>query len=655
MDMARNTIGTRKSRSVKRVRHPPQFYTALSKCNEAIVRCTSEDDLFQAICRDVVDFGAMTMAWVGMVDVDGRHVRPVASYGTGQTCLDGIDVTLDDDPAGCGMVGTAIRESRPVWIQDCHRAEFAAKRHAGIEDDEWGAAAALPLSREDVVIGALALYSADVDAFSDDVRKLLGEMAIDICFALDNFAHEAERKLTTNKLIASELRYRRLFESTKDGILVLNAESGDVVDVNPFLIKMMSLSHADFIAMKVWELPFFQEILPGRGGFFELQQENYRRFENLLLTAMDGRRFHVEFIVNTYSVDGDRVVQFNIRDMTERQQVKQQLLESEARYKRITDGLTDYQYTVNVENGSARESLHSPGCVTVTGYTPEEFSNDPYLWIQIVAPEDRDKIRNHIRQVLAGEDIPPVEYRIIRKDGQMRWVSDTTIMFKDTSGKLLSYDGVIKDITERKVAEEQIQRYVAQLQDAFMRTVNVATTLSEMRDPYTAGHERRTALIAAAIGSEMGLDEFRIEGLRVSGQLHDIGKISIPTEILVKPGRITAAEYTLIKEHTQFGYEALKDVGFPWPVALVALQHHERMDGSGYPHGLRGESIMLESRIMAVADVVEAMASHRPYRPGHGIAKALVEIERGMGTFYDEVVASACLRIFREKGFALPA
>lgn len=645
----------RKTKARVHQRHTPQFYTALSKCNEAIVRCTSEEELFQAICRDVVDYGAMTMAWVGMIGVDGLRVKPIASYGAGVSGLDGIDITLDADPAGCGMVVDAIREGRPVWIQDCQKAPLAVIRHAGMEQGEWGAAAALPLSRDAVVIGALALYSAESNAFSDDVRKLLNEMVTDICFALDNFAHEAERKLTTNKLIASELRYRRLFESTKDGILVINAETGDVVDVNPYLIKMMSFAHRDFIERKVWELPFIRHFLPDRNAFIELQQRNYHRFENLSMTALDGRKFHVEFIVNTYSVDGDKVVQFNIRDITERQLVKQQLLESEARYRRITDGLTDYQYTVHIENGSARKSLHSPGCLAVTGFTPDEFSSDPYLWIQIVAPEDRDKIRDHIRRILAGEDVQPVEYRIIRKDGQMHWVSDTTIMFKDTSGKLLSYDGVIKDITERKAAEEQIRRYVAQLQGAFMRTVNVATTLSEMRDPYTAGHERRTAQIAAAIGGEMELDEFRIEGLRVAGQLHDIGKISIPTEILVKPGRITASEYTLIKDHPQFGFDALKDVGFPWPVAQVALQHHERMDGSGYPYGLKGESIMLESRILAVADVVEAMASHRPYRPGHGIEKALAEIERGKGCHYDSEVAESCLRLFREKGYVLPA
>ena len=176
-----------------------------------------------------------------------------------------------------------------------------------------------------------------------------------------------------------------------------------------------------------------------------------------------------------------------------------------------------------------------------------------------------------------------------------------------------------------------------------------------MRDPYSAGHERRVADIAVAIGAELGYDARRQEGLRVAGYLHDVGKITIPAEILSKPGKLTSIEYRLIKGHAQAGYDVLNAVEFPWPVAQVALQHHERMDGSGYPQGLRGEAILFEARVMAVADVVEAMSSHRPYRPGLGIEAALAEIERGRGTVYDADVADACLRLFREKQFLLPA
>ena len=215
--------------------------------------------------------------------------------------------------------------------------------------------------------------------------------------------------------------------------------------------------------------------------------------------------------------------------------------------------------------------------------------------------------------------------------------------------------GLLQDISEKKRAEEEIRRYVEQLKTAFMSTVEVATIMSEMRDPYTAGHERRVAEIAVAIGAELGFDAHRQEGLRVAGHLHDIGKITIPSEILSKPGKLSAIEFRLIQGHAQASYDVLKGVEFPWPVAQVALQHHERMDGSGYPQGLKGEAILLEARIMAVADVVEAMSSHRPYRPGLGIDKALAEIERGRGTAYDADVADACLRLFRERRYQLPA
>jgi HD-GYP domain-containing protein (c-di-GMP phosphodiesterase class II) len=213
----------------------------------------------------------------------------------------------------------------------------------------------------------------------------------------------------------------------------------------------------------------------------------------------------------------------------------------------------------------------------------------------------------------------------------------------------------MQDISEKKRAEERIQRYVAQLQRAFMSTVEVATIISEMRDPYTAGHERRVAEIAVAIGAELGFDDQRLEGLRVGGFLHDLGKITIPAEILSKPGRLKPIELELIRGHSQASYDVLKNVDFPWPVAQMALQHHERVDGSGYPRGLEGDAILLEARILGVADTVEAMSSHRPYRAALGIESALGELERGRGSIYDPAVVDACLRLFREKGYSIPA
>jgi PAS domain S-box-containing protein len=212
------------------------------------------------------------------------------------------------------------------------------------------------------------------------------------------------------------------------------------------------------------------------------------------------------------------------------------------------------------------------------------------------------------------------------------------------------YEEAQRELAERKRAEEELQRSYVELRRALEGTVNTLVSAIELRDPYTAGHQRRVTQLACAIANEMGLPEEQIEGLRMAGLIHDMGKITIPAEILSKPGRLSDLEWGMIQAHPQVGYDVLKTVDFPWPVAEIVLQHHERIDGSGYPQGLSGEEIMLEARILAVADVVEAMASHRPYRPPRGLDKALEEISQDRG-LYDPEVVDICLQLFTEKGF----
>ena len=175
----------------------------------------------------------------------------------------------------------------------------------------------------------------------------------------------------------------------------------------------------------------------------------------------------------------------------------------------------------------------------------------------------------------------------------------------------------------------------------------------EQRDPYTAGHQRRATKLACAIGIELGLSKEKLEGLHVAGILHDIGKIYVPAEILNKPGRLSDLEMKLVKGHSGTGYMLVKEIPFPWPVAQIIIQHHERINGSGYPLGISGEEILLEARILAVADVIEAMASHRPYRPAKGIDEALDEITKNRGVLYDPKVVDACMKLFADKRFKL--
>ena len=219
---------------------------------------------------------------------------------------------------------------------------------------------------------------------------------------------------------------------------------------------------------------------------------------------------------------------------------------------------------------------------------------------------------------------------------------------KVTIGKVL----IFRDITRRKLAEAELKKSWERLQKALAGTVQAIALTIELRDPYTAGHQRRVGRLSGAIAKEMGLPQDQVEGIRMAGDIHDIGKIYVPAEILSKPGQITEIEYSIIKNHAQVGYDILKSIEFPWPVAQIVFQHHEKMDGSGYPSRLAGDEILLEARIISVADVVEAMSSHRPFRPSYGIDKALEEIIKNRGRFYDPAAVDICVKLFREKRFS---
>jgi HD-GYP domain-containing protein (c-di-GMP phosphodiesterase class II) len=221
-----------------------------------------------------------------------------------------------------------------------------------------------------------------------------------------------------------------------------------------------------------------------------------------------------------------------------------------------------------------------------------------------------------------------------------------------TAGKMKGVIKYIRNVTYRMEAEQTVEESLKNLQKALNGTVKALANTLESKDPYTAAHQRRVVQLACALAQELGESPHYIEGIRVMGFLHDLGKIAVPGEILSKPSRLSEYEFNLIKVHPQAGYDILKDIDFPWPVALAVLQHHERLDGSGYPHGLLGHDIIREAKILAVADVVEAISSHRPYRPALGMDKAMAEISRHQGVLYDPAVVQTCLRLFSENRFS---
>jgi putative nucleotidyltransferase with HDIG domain/PAS domain S-box-containing protein len=219
------------------------------------------------------------------------------------------------------------------------------------------------------------------------------------------------------------------------------------------------------------------------------------------------------------------------------------------------------------------------------------------------------------------------------------------------SGQVQGVINYMRDITYRLQVEDEIEDTLKKLQKTLNGTVMALSSIIETRDPYTAGHQRRVVQLACAIAQELEFSQSRIDGLRVMGFLHDIGKMAIPAEILCKPGKLSEFEFNIIKTHPQIAYDILKEIEFPWPVAQVVLQHHERLDGSGYPAGLSGQDILMEAMVLSVADVTEAITSHRPYRPALGLDKALDEISQNDGILYDQQVVDACLTLFKEKSF----
>lgn len=500
-------------------------------------------------------------------------------------------------------------------------------------------------------------------------------------------------------LRVSETRYRRLFESAQDGILILNANTAQIDDVNPFLIALLGYSHAEFLGKKLWEIGAFKDTVLTMDAFAELQAKRFIRYDDLPLVTKDGQRISVEFVSNVYDCEGIDVIQCNIRDNTKRHIAEKALKLTARSLKMLSESnmallkassenelRTEY-CRIAVETGSYRMAW-----VGVTDDGPEKHVRpvahygleDGYLDAVTVTWADTENGNGPIGRAIRSGQVQFVENIAADPDMTPWWPEALKRGFKSIIALPFQPDGaggvracltlystvcetwsaaerkLLKEIaldlafgiTAIRTAQAKL-KYQEDLRISLEKTIQVIASTVDMRDAYTAGHQRRVANICVRIATELGLSKDRIHGLHLAATIHDLGKIACPAEILSKPGRLSANEFNLIKEHTETGFNILKDVDFPWPIAQIVRQHHERIDGSGYPQGLTGDNILLEAKILSVADVVEAMASHRPYRPGLGIEAALNEITRLRGTAFDADVVDKCLRIFREQGYKI--
>jgi len=317
--------------------------------------------------------------------------------------------------------------------------------------------------------------------------------------------------------------------------------------------------------------------------------------------------------------------------------------ESERKYRLLAENLKDVVLTISKEG---RVSYCSPAITEFGGYRAEEELGE-HIGKYFANPEELSVAVELIKRSIGEQKTAALEFLYLPKSGEPIPVEVTGKPLVE-NGQVVALQCVMRDITERRRWEEEIKESFEKLQITVAETVKALAATAEKRDPYTAGHQQRVARLACAVAHKLGLPDYRIDGIRVAAMVHDIGKICTPIEILNKPGALSELEMSMIKAHPEVAYDILHSIPFPWPVAQVAVQHHERLDGSGYPNRLKGEDILLEAKIVAVADVVEAMITHRPFRPARTMGEAQAEISGNRGKLYDEAVVDACLGFFED-------
>lgn len=481
------------------------------------------------------------------------------------------------------------------------------------------------LKKQDGTTMACQLF---VSATHDDGKGVIGYQGIvrDI----------SKQRATEEALRESEEKYRQLLNHAPAGIFEVDFLKRALINVNDVMCEYTGYSKEELLSLSPFDLlsedgkkRFMERITNVLSGNEVPDTVEYK------IKGKNGREFWV--LLNTklvYENGFPKGATAVVHDISERKLAEESLRKSEERYRLLVDNANDGIFIAQ----QGKIKFPNPRTLEILGYSAEELSELPYM--ELIHPDDRLIVqRVKDRRVSLGETTSIYSVRVRTKAGKEMWaqISSVPIFWEDKPATL----NFVRDITAQKIAEDELRQTIDRLRKVTGATIQAMAQTVEVRDPYTAGHQRRVSNIAGAISTEMDLPPDMIEGIRMAGNIHDIGKISIPAEILSKPGSLTDIEFALIRAHPKTGYEILKGIDFPWNIAQIVLQHHERIDGSGYPQSLCEEDILLEARILAVADVVEAMASHRPYRPSLGLEKAVEEVSSKKGKLYDVRVVHA--------------
>ena len=438
--------------------------------------------------------------------------------------------------------------------------------------------------------------------------------------------------------------FLELFEGNAHPMWIFDLESLRFLAVNAAMVAKYGYSRDELLAMTTLEIHLPEEIERFKAHI--RQQPDGVDQGRWCHRTKGGAALHLDITARKIIFEGRRAEIVLAIDVTEQVRALENLKSTENLYRGLVEHSMVGIYVVQ----DRTLAYANPRLAEMFGYTAEEMQDMDIL--DLAAPAQRDVADAAIRarmasQVATGREI----FTGRRKDGAEIIVDVHNARLDNRGGPIMM--GVVLDVTDAKRAEAKAQEHVAHLERVLDDTLRAISAIGEIRDAYTAGHETRVGRLAAALGAELGISAQEQNTLRMAGQVHDAGKIGIPAEILSKPSRLSALEYDLIKTHPQLGYDVLKFIDFRQPVAEIVLQHHERIDGSGYPRGLNAETMLPLAKILAVADVIEAMHTHRPYRVGLGIDYALAEIENNAGLIYDTEVSAACTRLLRQRGYQI--
>jgi PAS domain S-box-containing protein len=428
----------------------------------------------------------------------------------------------------------------------------------------------------------------------------------------------------------AELPLAVLAARMKHGVVILD-RTGCIRFCNRALLRLFGCSDTDVTGRPLVDLlpaesraPFLARWQDRRAGATQSYTLQWQRGDGEAVVA---RVEPLPLFSDSGDFDGSLAL---IEDASEQRRLDAELATARA----IIESASMVMYRARLEEGLPIEFVS--GNVAYFGYLTENLTSGLVGFVDIVHPADARRVIDELhRRVAAGEREFTQHYRIRTGGGETLWVEDRTCVRIPVAGGAICLEGIISDVTERHRADVRLRR-------ALTQTIGAIAATIDKRDPYTAGHQRRVANLSRAIGAQLGLAADRLEGLYLGALVHDVGKLAIPVDILTRPGRLSPEEFALVKTHVQAGVEVLRDVDFPWPITAMIAQHHERLDGSGYPAGLVAEAIGLEARIIAVADVFESMSTHRPYRAALGTEAALAELVRGQVQLFDVTAVDAC-------------